>query len=194
MSTESPRTQPPEPTPESGSPHVAHLRARWPRYRHDHPPVLNVNELIEKELTLGARVADRVATTMGSWPFLIIQSGVLVLWVILNVVGWRRHWDPYPFILLNLGLSMQAAYAAPIIMMSQNRQAEKDRIMAQQDYEINTKAEEEIKVLMDHLETQHEMMIQILEHLRAAQVETKRLVESLEQRGAGAPGGGSVAS
>jgi uncharacterized membrane protein len=89
--------------------------------------VRNVNELAEAQSTLGHRVADRVATTMGNWPFLIVQSLLLAGWVVLNLVAWLRHWDPYPFIFLNLALSMQAAYAAPIIMMSQNRQAEKDR-------------------------------------------------------------------
>jgi uncharacterized membrane protein len=123
--------------------------------------VRNVNELAEAQSTLGHRVADRVATTMGNWPFLIVQSLLLAGWVVLNLVAWLRHWDPYPFIFLNLALSMQAAYAAPIIMMSQNRQAEKDRIMAQHDYEINMKAEEEIKFLMDHLEAQHEMILAV---------------------------------
>ena len=74
---------------------------------------------------------------MGSWPFIIVQSIILAIWISLNVIGYMNHWDPYPFILLNLALSFQAAYAAPIIMMSQNRQAAKDRLMAEQDYEIN---------------------------------------------------------
>jgi uncharacterized membrane protein len=78
-----------------------------------------------------------------------------------------RHWDPYPFILLNLALSFQAAYAAPIIMMSQNRQADKDRLMAEQDYQVNTKAEQEIKAIMQHLEQQDEVMIDILRRLEA---------------------------
>jgi uncharacterized membrane protein len=80
------------------------------------------------------------------------------------------------------GLSMQAAYAAPIIVMSQNRQAAKDRLMAQHDYEINMKAEEEIKVLMDHLEAQDEMILHLLEQVENQQAETRRLVEALEQR------------
>jgi len=75
----------------------------------------------------GQRVADRFAAVMGSWPFIIGQSIILVAWVVLNIAAWVQHWDPYPFILLNLMLSFQAAYAAPIIMMSQNRQEERDR-------------------------------------------------------------------
>lgn len=72
-------------------------------------------------LSRGQRIADAVARTMGSWRFIIVQSTLLAVWVTLNVTAWRAHWDPYPFILLNLALSFQAAYAAPFIMMSQNR-------------------------------------------------------------------------
>ena len=98
-------------------------------------------------MTLGQRLADRIASIMGSWPFIIVQSILLFFWVTANVIGWVRHWDPYPFILLNLTLSFQAAYAAPIIMMSQNRQEAKDRLRAEHDYEVNVKAELEIENL-----------------------------------------------
>jgi uncharacterized membrane protein len=107
----------------------------------------NVAREFEEQLTLGQRIADRVAETMGSWTFIIIQSTILLAWIILNVVAYMNHWDPYPFILLNLGLSFQAAYAAPIIMMSQNRQAEKDRMQTHNDYEVDLKAEMEIMQL-----------------------------------------------
>ena len=99
------------------------------------------------QLTLGERVSDRVAAVMGSWNFIIIQSLILIVWIILNVTAYVEHWDPYPFILLNLALSFQAAYAAPFIMMSQNRQAAIDRAAAQTDYRINAKAELEIELL-----------------------------------------------
>lgn len=98
-------------------------------------------------LTLGQRIADTVAATMGSWNFIIIQSTVLFIWIILNITAYIRHWDPYPFILLNLALSFQAAYAAPFIMMSQNRQQDIDRQSAENDYKINIKAELEIELL-----------------------------------------------
>jgi uncharacterized membrane protein len=78
--------------------------------------------------TFGQRAADRIANSMGSWPFIIWQSVVVLGWILLNLIGVIRHWDPYPFILLNLLFSTQAAYAAPIIMMSQNRQAQKDHL------------------------------------------------------------------
>lgn len=99
------------------------------------------------ELTLGQRVADAVAATMGSWRFIIIQSAVLFVWIVLNVTAYVHKWDPYPFILLNLALSFQAAYAAPFIMMSQNRQQDVDRKEAEDDHRINIKAELEIELL-----------------------------------------------
>jgi len=99
------------------------------------------------ELTLGQRIADTVAATMGSWTFIIIQSVLLFFWIALNVTAYIQQWDPYPFILLNLALSFQAAYAAPFIMMSQNRQQDIDRKAAEHDYEINVKAELEIELL-----------------------------------------------
>ena len=127
-------------------------------FKHDHPPVKNVNEIIKQQETLGQRSADGVARVMGSWKFIIIQSFVLALWVMLNVTAWINHWDPYPFILMNLVLSTQAAFAAPVIMMSQNRQAERDRLEAHNDYIINLKAEEEIRAILDQLQAQNEAL------------------------------------
>lgn len=101
--------------------------------------------------TIGERLADKVAKVMGSWKFIIWQSIIVFLWMILNIVAFVSHWDPYPFILLNLLFSTQAAYAAPIIMMSQNRQSERDRHQALEDYETNVKAKEEIEALQKHL-------------------------------------------
>jgi uncharacterized membrane protein len=141
----------------------------WERQRirhfHRHTALRNINEVHADGLTAGERIADAFAEMMGSWTFIIAQSLILMMWIVFNVIGWIRHWDPYPFILLNLALSFQAAYAAPIIMMSQNRQASKDRLMAEQDYEVNETAEEEVKAIMHHLEQQDEVMIDILKRL-----------------------------
>jgi uncharacterized membrane protein len=112
----------------------------------------NVNEMEEEQMTLGQRVADRVADTIGSWPFIIIQTLILTVWIILNFAGWIYRWDPYPFILLNLMLSFQAAYSGPVIMMSQNRQSDKDRLAAEIDHQVNTKAELEINNLIRRLD------------------------------------------
>jgi len=103
------------------------------------------------QLTFGQRIADTVAATMGSWSFIIIQSVILTIWIILNVVAWIGHWDPYPFILLNLALSFQAAYAAPFIMISQNRQADRDRHQAEEDFRTNVEAEQRIEELQRRL-------------------------------------------
>jgi uncharacterized membrane protein len=103
-------------------------------------------------LTPGQRIADAVAATMGSWRFIIVQTTILVLWIGLNITAYVQRWDPYPFILLNLALSFQAAYAAPFIMMSQNRQQDVDRQQAAADYQVNIKAELEIELLHQKLD------------------------------------------
>ncbi|GEL09335.1 Protein of unknown function [Flavobacterium glycines] len=99
----------------------------------------------------GSRVADSVAKGMGSWSFIILQTVFVIVWMGLNLVAYVKHWDAYPFILLNLLFSTQAAYAAPIIMMSQNRQNERDRIQAQEDYITNKEAKLEIEALAKKL-------------------------------------------
>ena len=110
----------------------------------------------------GQKIADKVAAVVGSWRFIIIQSSLLALWIIANVIGFIQHWDPYPFILLNLALSFQAAYTAPIIMMSQNRQAVIDRSSAKQDYTVNLKAELEIELLHQKLDLLRDQEIKTL--------------------------------
>ena len=98
-------------------------------------------------LKFGDHLADSVAKGMGSWRFIIIQTILVILWMGLNLVGYFFHWDAYPFILLNLVFSTQAAYAAPIIMMAQNRQNDRDRMQAQADYQTNIDAKLEIEAL-----------------------------------------------
>jgi uncharacterized membrane protein len=105
----------------------------------------------KESLGFGQRLADKVANGMGSWRFIIIQSIIVILWMILNVVGFVNHWDVYPYILLNLLFSTQAAYAAPIIMMAQNRQNERDRAQANADYSTNCEAKIEIEELLKKL-------------------------------------------
>jgi uncharacterized membrane protein len=128
-------------------------------------------QMAEADLTTGQRIADIVAASMGSWSFIIIQTIILVIWIILNVTAFMEQWDPYPFILLNLALSFQAAYAAPVIMMSQNRQQDIDRKAAENDYQVNIKAELEIEALhqkIDQLrETEVLMLTQAVKELTA---------------------------
>jgi uncharacterized membrane protein len=136
-----------------------------------------------KKLTAGERLADTVAATMGSWRFILIQSILLFFWVLLNILGFIKHWDPYPFILLNLMLSFQAAYAAPIIMMSQNRQADIDRADAKHDYEVNMKAELEIELLHDKISLlREEEIVQLTNLLLEQKEEIKELKALLVQK------------
>jgi len=140
-----------------------------------------VHQDFEAEMTFGQHVADRVARFGGSWPFIGIFGGILVVWMAVNAWMLTKHpFDPYPFILLNLVLSALAALQAPVIMMSQNRQAEKDRLHAQRDYEVNLMAEIEIRDLHDKMDSLrfkqwHELwhiqkrQIELLEHLCARQ-------------------------
>jgi uncharacterized membrane protein len=124
---------------------------------------------------VGARMADGIARWVGSWPFVLAQSGLLLLWIAANVVGWIYAWDPFPFILLNLMLSFQAAYTAPIIMMSQNRQAEIDRNVQAHDYEVNLKAELEIEELHQKIDLLREQEVVELTRL------VRELAESLQE-------------
>lgn len=131
-------------------------------------------------MSLGQRIADAVATVMGSWTFIIIQSLILFVWIAANILGAIRGWDPYPFILLNLALSFQAAYAAPIIMMSQNRQRDIDRKAAENDYRINVKAELEIELLHEKIDQLRER--EVLELTEAVRMLTELLEQSTSGR------------
>jgi len=138
----------------------------------------NVNEIEEERMTLGQRVADKAADIIGSWSFIIFQSVLIVVWITLNVVAWVNHSDEYPFVLMNVALSMQAAYAGPVIMMSQNRQSAKDRLAAEIDHDVNTKAEIEINNLVRRMD---ELEITIEEN----QSEIKKLLGGQKKRRAG---------
>ena len=115
---------------------------------------------------------------MGSWTFIIIQSGILLVWIVLNITAYVQQWDPYPFILLNLALSFQAAYAAPFIMMSQNRQQDIDRKAAEHDYQVNVKAELEIELLHQKIDELREKEVLLLTE------SVKQLTELLRKEGA----------
>ncbi|OIN99452.1 MAG: hypothetical protein AUJ49_11155 [Desulfovibrionaceae bacterium CG1_02_65_16] len=143
-------------------------------FNHDTHLVTNVNAKFEAGLSTGQRVADAVARVVGGWPFIITQTVIILAWMAVNGYlayqaatnpAYFKAWDPYPFILLNLALSFQAAYTGPIVMMSQNRQAEKDRLMAEQDYHVNVRAEEEIKVLMEQLTHQDQLLLELAARL-----------------------------
>jgi uncharacterized membrane protein len=141
-------------------------------------------KISKPDLTVGQRVADAVAATMGSWTFIIAQSVLLVAWIALNVTAYVNQWDPYPFILLNLALSFQAAYAAPFIMMSQNRQQDVDRKCADDDYQINIKAELEIELLHQKIDQLRET--EVLQLTGAVQELTAMLRKAKNEPGTAA--------
>jgi uncharacterized membrane protein len=142
-----------------------------------HPVTRSVNHAMAEKDTFGAKLADRVARFGGSWSFILSFTGALVVWVLVNTVVLTRYgtpFDAYPFIFLNLILSMVAALQAPLIMMSQNRQAERDRVAATLDYEVNMKAEIEIMALHEKLD---QMRIHELERmLKAQQIQLQDLL------------------
>lgn len=125
------------------------------------------HEKHQATMSAGQRLSDGMANLMGSWKFIIGQTIMIIAWITLNLVAWFSHWDPYPFILLNLLFSTQAAYSAPIIMMAQNRQNERDRFQAKEDYTTNKKAKKEIEELqlsLSRIETDKlEKILQILQ-------------------------------
>jgi uncharacterized membrane protein len=129
----------------------------------------NPNEVIEEELTFGDRIADSVARFGGSWSFIIMFGVVLLIYSTINISLGKSAWDPYPFILLNLFLSMLAAIQAPVIMMSQNRQDTKDRLRGELDYDVNRRAESEIQGLARKLNLIAEKVGDIEDFLHADQ-------------------------
>jgi uncharacterized membrane protein len=142
----------------------------------------NINIEFERQLTLGQRAADKIATFGGSWRFILIFGVVMVVWISANsVILLRKPFDPYPFILLNLILSCLAAIQAPIIMMSQNRQEDRDRMRAEHDYQINLKAEIEIRLL-------HRKIDRLLTHqwqrlLEIQRIQTEIMEDVARRRG-----------
>jgi uncharacterized membrane protein len=134
--------------------------------------IKNVNQEFHQQISVGQRFSDVLASVLGSWTFIIIQSVIIIVWITANVymlthpIGTMKAWDPYPFILLNLALSFQGAYTGPIVMMSQNRQAQKDRLMAENDFFVNVKSEEEIQLILKHLDDQNAMLLDVLEKMK----------------------------
>jgi uncharacterized membrane protein len=149
----------------------------------------NTAKEFDENVTLGQRAADAVATFGGSWTFIILFAVILVVWIGLNsyvLVRYDKSFDPYPYILLNLFLSMLAAIQAPIILMSQNRQEEKDRLNAEHDYEVNLKAELEIMLLHEKVDLLREGQ---WSELLAIQKEQLKLLSDLMQKTSAAESG-----
>lgn len=133
------------------------LRAHRKKHREGFPKKISTHlEVGRDEFTVGQKISDHVARAVGSWKFIIIQSICILGWITYNSINRSEAWDPYPFILLNLMLSFQAAYTAPTIMMSQNRLSEIDRQQASSDFEVNVKAELEIELLHQKIDMMKE--------------------------------------
>jgi uncharacterized membrane protein len=141
-----------------------------------------ITKLKTSQSSRGERIADIVTATVGSWRFILVQSSLLALWIFLNVIGWIKHWDEYPFILLNLALSFQAAYATPFILMSQNRQSEIDRDKAKQDLDIDIKAEMEIESLHQKIDSLRDREIAELRQMLSMQNQTILRLEEMLAR------------
>src|ERR1700680_3286864 len=150
------------------------------KHQHDHPPVRDLNREIERKLTFADRVADDFARLVGSWVFVLAQAGIMVLWVGLNALNLIHPWDRYPFLFLNFILTLEAAVWVSVVLMAINRLADRDRLRAQHDYELNVKSEEELKALMNHLMHQDEILLQIVNRLDRGDRELKRLARHLE--------------
>src|SRR5713226_3806544 len=121
------------------------------RHQHDHPPVRDLNREADRRQGFAQRVGDDFARLIGSWMFVLAQVGLMLLWVVLNALSFLRHWDPYPFMFLNFIFSLEAAIWVSVVLMTLNRLADRDRVRAQNEFELNVKAEEELKALMNHL-------------------------------------------
>jgi uncharacterized membrane protein len=131
----------------------------------DHRHVVNV--IHHDEATFGERIADKAAAGIGSWKFLIIQTIAVLCWLTLNIIGLTNHWDPFPFILLNLLFSVQAAYTGPVLLLAGNRQAQKDRLTLEHAAGEADKADEQNVQILQAIETNTEVTIQILRHVEA---------------------------
>jgi uncharacterized membrane protein len=151
------------------------------KHQHDHPPVRDLNREVERRQTFADRVADDFSRLVGSWIFVLVQLGIMVVWIGLNAFNLIRPWDRYPFLFLNLVLSREAAVWVSVALMALNRIADRDRLRSQQEYELNVKAEEELKALMNHLMHQDEILLQIVNRLDRGDLEMKRVARRLEE-------------
>ena len=149
------------------------------RHTHEHPPVRDINQEVDRRASRGERIAADLSRVIGSWTFMLFQGVLVALWVAVNVVAFLRHWDGFPFLLLNLVLTFQAAFAVPVVFMVLNRAAQRDRLAAQQAFQEGVKSEEEMKAVMTHLEVQDEVMLQVLHRLERTDRELRRITRRL---------------
>lgn len=133
-------------------------------FTHDHPLVRELSDIDPGPSSRGEKFADWVYKNLGSWRFILVQSILVAVWVLLNATAYMQVWDPYPFIFMNLIFSLQSAYTASLILMSQNRQ---DRLKAHNDYLMNLRSEEELKAVLDNFAAQNRALEEIYRELSA---------------------------
>ena len=141
-------------------------------FKHDHPPVQELVDMDPGPSSQGEKFADWVYRNLGSWRFILAQSILVAVWVLLNITAYMQAWDPYPFIFMNLIFSLQSAYTASLILMSQNRQ---DRLKAHNDYLMNLRAEEESKALLDNFAAQNRALEEIYREILALKSKTEKV-------------------
>ncbi len=165
------------------------IHSPFPHFKHEqHGPIVNVNEVVEDKLTMGQRIADNVASTVGSWRFIIIQSSLLALWIIINCIAWISHWDPYPFILLNLALSFQAAYTGPFVMNHQDSMILQIVQGLQAQSQLIEQQDKLILQIVERADVQHQQFMQQREELlkKISQIipaETKAMLNNTSASG-----------
>ena len=126
--------------------------------------IRNLKDIIDNVNTFGQIASDFIAKVIGSWKFIIGQTCFFTIWILYNLFSTHNHFDPYPFILMNLVLSFEAAFLGPIIMMSQNREEEKDRIKAEHNYLINSKTEHDTEIIIQQLREQNDLLMEIFKN------------------------------
>ncbi|MDQ6771537.1 MAG: DUF1003 domain-containing protein [Candidatus Dormibacteraeota bacterium] len=159
----------------SGTRGIEDIEQSLVHHHHDHAPVRDLNREADRRRSFAQRRADDAARAIGSWAFVLVQIVVVAAWIALNVIASVKHWDARPFLLLNLGLGVLVVLWVLVVLLAMNRTADRERLRAQQDFEVNVKLEEELKALMTHLEVQDEVLVQVLLRLDHLDRELRRL-------------------
>jgi uncharacterized membrane protein len=149
------------------------------KHAHDHPPVRDLNKVSDRRLRFPQRFASDVSRFVGSWTFVITQAALTTCWLTLNAVAGLKHWDPYPFLLLDLAIAFEAVVCASLVLMAINRAADRERVRAEHDFQDQVRVEEEIRMLMNHLEAQDEALLEVLQRLERTDRDLRRLARRL---------------
>jgi uncharacterized membrane protein len=137
--------------------------------------VRDLNRVSDRRLTVPQRFATDMSRFVGSWAFVITQAAIAGCWLALNAVAGLNHWDPYPFLLLNLAIGLETVVCASLVLMALNRSAARERVRAEHDFQDQVRVEEELRTLMSHLEAQDELLLEVLQRLDRTERELRRL-------------------